>query len=201
MEDAIRVELCQIGNHRRIRQDENPSNIGNGKNGKEDPHEIKAGRSKGDGFDVEFIDLDGDRFLDQIHREDETMFLRLSFNEKSFNPTERSIDDPDPHPFLQIGGRGGRYPILHQSLNGGNLLVRNGCRFSIVSKNPDYTIRFQYLEMCRSIQECPNKEIPWKKRKVNSLSTILSPTPPFNQRKKGFNVFLGKAFVYFLFMS
>ena len=42
MEDAIRVELCQFGNHRRIRQDENPSNIGNGKNGKEDPHAKKT---------------------------------------------------------------------------------------------------------------------------------------------------------------
>src|SRR4030042_130946 len=59
-------------------------------------------------------------------------------------------------------------------MNSKNLFVWNRDRFSIISKNPDYAIRFQYLKMDIRVYGCPNKEIPRKKRKVDSLSTIFS---------------------------
>src|SRR4030042_2240594 len=86
-------------------------------------------------------------------------------------------------------------------MNSKNLFVWNRDRFFIISKNPDYSIRFQYFKMDIRVHGWTNKEIPRKKRKVDSLSTIFSPTPSFNQRKKGFNLLLEQAIVNLVLMS
>jgi hypothetical protein len=72
MEETIRIKLAQLAYDRGISQDEDPHDVSDGKNGKEDPHRVYFIRHGGSAtclnlkmhrFDIEFIYLYGDRFF------------------------------------------------------------------------------------------------------------------------------------------
>ena len=148
-----------------------------------------------DGLDVEFVDLYGDGFLEQVDRDDEAVLPGLSFQEETLDAHERAVRHPDLHPLLQVGTRSDGHSLICQNLNCGDLLIGNRGRYPIVAEESNHTVGLQYLDPRLRLHGGPDEEIAREEGETDPLPAVHPPAPALDQRKKGLYLLLKKAAV------